>query len=274
MRYSEKWGDSVDAAVKLALADLDLTEEQVVITVLEEPSRGFFGLGSKLAKVRVEEKAAPKQEKPKKENKEIKEAKSELSKDNSEKKAQPKHKQKKEHKDHKENHTNHVVNKELDALNERPADLVLAADHPAQVFLSDISKEMGLDIKITTYVNEKIVYVDVEGPDSGTVIGKRGATLDALQYLTSLVVNKDDNNYKRVVINAEGYREKREKTLEKLANKLADKALKTGKAVRLEPMNPYERKVIHTTLQARPEVKTRSEGEEPYRKVVIEALKK
>ncbi len=275
MKYSEKWGDSVDSAVKLALADLGLTEEQVNVTILEQPSKGFFGLGSKLAKVRVEEKAPEKVEEPKKEAKEIKEVKAEAKPEVSEKKNQSKPKPKKEHKEKKhEKHENDHANEDLSVLNERPADLVEAPEHPAHVFLTDISKEMGLDINIKTYTNEKLVYIDVDGPDSGTVIGKRGATLDALQYLTSLVVNKDDGAYKRVVINAEGYREKREKTLEKLANRLADKALKTGKAVRLEPMNPYERKVIHTTLQARPEVKTRSEGEEPYRKVVIEPARK
>ncbi|MDO5441809.1 MAG: RNA-binding cell elongation regulator Jag/EloR, partial [Bacillota bacterium] len=141
-------------------------------------------------------------------------------------------------------------------------------------FLTDVIKEMGIDVSVKTFTNDKMVYIDVDGPDSGTVIGKRGSTLDALQYLTSLVVNKGESGYTRVVINAEGYREKREKTLEKLANRLADKAVRTGKSVRLEPMNPYERKVIHTVLQARPEVRTRSEGEEPYRKVVIEAVRK
>lgn len=252
MKYSEKWGDSIDAAVKLALADLGLTEDQVTVTVLEEPSKGFFGIGSKLAKVRVEEKveekvvASEKKEIPAK--KEVKkEAKKEVKEE---------------------------VNVERELLNERPANLVEAPNHVAQTFLTDVIKEMGIDVSVKTFTNDKMVYIDVDGPDSGTVIGKRGSTLDALQYLTSLVVNKGESGYTRVVINAEGYREKREKTLEKLANRLADKAVRTGKSVRLEPMNPYERKVIHTVLQARPEVRTRSEGEEPYRKVVIEAVRK
>lgn len=263
MKYSEKWGDSIDAAVKLALADLGLTEDQVTITVLEEPSKGFFGIGSKLAKVRVEEKAkAP-------EKKEIPAKKEEAPVQ----KKEPKKEVKKEiRKEEKVELAEAVVEREL--LNERPADLVEAPNHIAQTFLTDVIKEMGIDVSVKTFTNDKMVYIDVEGPDSGTVIGKRGATLDAIQYLTSLVVNKDESGYTRVVINAEGYREKREKTLEKLANRLADKAVKTGKSVRLEPMNPYERKVIHTVLQARPEVKTRSEGEEPYRKVVIEAVRK
>ena len=132
---------------------------------------------------------------------------------------------------------------------------------------------MGLKVNVKVSSNKDNVYVDIDGEDSGTIIGKRGSTLDALQYLTSLVVNKDQNNYIRVVIDAENYREKREKTLEKLAFRLADKALRSGRSVRLEPMNPYERKVIHTALQQRKGVTTRSEGEEPYRRVIIEPVK-
>ncbi len=265
MRYSEKWGDSIDAAVKLALADLGLTEEQVTITVLEEPSKGFFGLGSKLAKVRVEEKANEKPEKLEKKEKTAKNiAKVEQKKEIKEvKKEQPK----------REN-IQEFSEKDALRLAERPEGLVEAPNHPANSFLSDLIQKMQLDVSIKTYTGEKLVYIDVDGPDSGSIIGKRGSTLDAIQYLTSLVVNKDDADYTRVVINAEGYREKREQTLEKLANRLADKAIKTGKKVRLEPMNPYERKVIHTALQKREEVFTRSEGEEPYRKVVIEPKKK
>ena len=133
---------------------------------------------------------------------------------------------------------------------------------------------MGIEIEIKVFVNKDSVYVDIDGKDTGTVIGKRGATLDSIQYLTSLVVNKDTENYLRVVVDAEGYRAKREETLKKLALRLADKALKSGKSVRLEPMNPYERKVIHSTLQTVPNVTTKSEGQEPYRKVVIVPARK
>ena len=135
-------------------------------------------------------------------------------------------------------------------------------------------KEMGLDVEVKVATNADSVYVDLDGKDTGTVIGKRGQTLDAVQYLTSLVVNKGEDEYIRVIVDAEGYRAKREATLEKLAYRLAEKSVKTGRSVRLEPMNPYERKVIHTTLQTVPSVTTRSEGNEPYRRVVIEPAKK
>ena len=132
---------------------------------------------------------------------------------------------------------------------------------------------MGLQLNITAKAGDESLYLDINGKDSGTVIGKRGQTLDAIQYLTSLVVNKDEEKYTRVVVDAENYREKRERTLEQLANRLADKVVRTKKPVRLEPMNPYERKVIHATLQSNPNVTTKSEGEEPYRRVIIELSK-
>ena len=299
MRYSEKWGDSIDSAVDLALADLKLTREQVTVTVLEQPSKGFFGIGSRLAKVRVEEIEPPKPEKP---------AKPEV-KENTEKQERPAKQQEKQVK--KEDGLEIVIEKcgvdeeprkssrhrskkrgrkpekrvreaavedeylfeEVKVLGERPEDLVEQEEHVAKTFLQDVAKEMGLKVNVKVSSNKDNVYVDIDGEDSGTIIGKRGSTLDALQYLTSLVVNKDQNNYIRVVIDAENYREKREKTLEKLAFRLADKALRSGRSVRLEPMNPYERKVIHTALQQRKGVTTRSEGEEPYRRVIIEPVK-
>ena len=141
-------------------------------------------------------------------------------------------------------------------------------NHEALAFLKEITEKMGL-----AKAGEDIVYLEMDGKDSGTIIGKRGQTLDAIQYLTSLVVNKDSEKYIKVVIDAENYRAKRQKTLEQLANRLAAKVVKTKKYVRLEPMNPYERKIIHATLQKNPNIITRSEGEEPYRRVIIELKK-
>ena len=132
---------------------------------------------------------------------------------------------------------------------------------------------MGLSLAFDVKVGEDVVYIEMSGKDSGTVIGKRGQTLDAIQYLTSLVLNKEKEKYIKVVVDAENYRAKRQKTLEQLANRLAAKVIKTKRYVRLEPMNPYERKIIHATLQNNPEINTRSEGEEPYRRVVIELKK-
>ena len=113
------------------------------------------------------------------------------------------------------------------------------------------------------------IEFNLSGEDVGFVIGRRGETLDSLQYLTSLVANHSDNSYFKVTIDTGNYREKREKTLEILGRKLAFKAVKTGRKTNLEPMNPYERRIIHSALQKDKYVETHSEGEEPYRKVVI-----
>lgn len=257
MDVSEKWGTDVETAVNLALAELKLTIDEVDVTVLEEPSRGFFGIGSKLALVRVEkkkpvEKVKEVTEKVKVKPEPVKTQKKEKT-ERPEKKPEPK----------KPAAPAAVVIKET-------ADMSSVEDHAALAFLKEVTEQMGLDIDISAKANEDNVFVNIQGKDSGTIIGKRGQTLDAIQYLTSLVVNKNQENYIRVVVDAENYRSKREKTLEKLANRLADKVVKTKRSVRLEPMNPYERKVIHATLQNNPRVTTRSEGQDPYRRVIIE----
>ena len=143
----------------------------------------------------------------------------------------------------------------------------------AETFLKEVFLSMGLIVKIKAELKDKHLFVELTGDDMGILIGKRGQTLDAIQYLTSLVINKDSDKYVKVVVDAENYRAKRQKTLEQLANRLAAKVIKTKKYVRLEPMNPYERKVIHATLQQNPNITTRSEGEEPYRRVIIELKK-
>lgn len=136
-------------------------------------------------------------------------------------------------------------------------------------FLSDVLKGMNIDAKLDITKSEKELKIDIDGENMGIVIGRRGQTLDALQYLVSLVLNKGSEDYTRVILDTENYREKREKSLINLANKLAYKAKKYRKNITLEPMNPYERRVIHASLQDNQHVSTKSEGEEPYRKVVI-----
>ena len=145
-----------------------------------------------------------------------------------------------------------------------------AKDHPLEKFLRDIADQMGIDLDFSVKAGDELVFVEITGKDTGTIIGKRGATLDAVQCLASYVVNKDSDKYIRVILDAENYRAKREKTLVNLANRLAGKVERTGRPTTLEPMNPYERKVIHCTLQNHPSVKTRSEGKDPYRKIIIE----
>ena len=250
--FSEKWGTDVDTAVQLALADLKLTIDEVDVTVLEEPSRGFFGIGSKLALVRVEKKKKPEEK--------VQPQKADAPKKENIKKQVEKEPVVKEIKEEKRPKEEKVSEENLKACE----------SHPALDFLKEVTSEMGLELEISAKEGEEVLYVDIQGKDSGTIIGKRGQTLDAIQYLTSLVVNKDKEKYTRVVVDAENYRSKREKTLEALAQRLATKVVKTRKSVKLEPMNPYERKVIHATLQNHPKVVTRSEGQDPYRRVIIE----
>ena len=261
MDYTEKWGKDIDEAVELALIDLKVSREDVEVTVLEEPTKGFLGIGAKLAKVKVEKKKPAEPEKPEKPAK-PKESKAK------EKKQEKKPNTKKAQEKKPEEKRRNIVLDDVD-IN----DLKEVEEHDALTFLKDITEKMGLDLSFKARVGEDLVYVEMNGKDSRTVIGKRGQTLDAIQYLASLVVNKDREKYTKVVVDAENYRAKRERTLEQLANRLGAKVVKTRKHVRLEPMNPYERKVIHATLQKNPNTTTRSEGEEPYRRVVIELKK-
>lgn len=145
----------------------------------------------------------------------------------------------------------------------------------AKTFLDKVFKAMNIDARaeVTYEKEEDNVTINVVGDDMGVLIGKRGQTLDSLQYLTSLVINKNSEGYLKVKLDTENYRERRKETLENLAKNIAMKVKKTHKTVSLEPMNPYERRIIHSALQNDKYVETHSEGEEPYRKVVI-TLKK
>lgn len=249
MDFSEKWGTDVEEAVKLALNDLKVSRDEVEVIVLEEPSKGFLGIiGAKLAKVRVEKK------------KTIVEPKI-IEKKRPEKKKNQKTESKTDRRENKQKSI---------SIREASENLKPVENHVAIDFLKSMTEKMGLNLDIKAKEGKEALYLNIHGKDSGTVIGKRGQTLDAIQYLTSLVVNKEQEKYRRVVVDAENYRSKREKTLQQLANRLADKVIKTRKSVRLEPMNPYERKVIHATLQSNSKVTTKSEGEEPYRRVIIE----
>ncbi len=142
----------------------------------------------------------------------------------------------------------------------------------AKTFLKEMFIAMGLIVNIETKLKDKQLQIKISGDDMGIIIGKRGQTLDSLQYLVNLVVNKGTAPYISVTLDTENYRERRKETLESLAHNLARKVRHTGKNVVLEPMNPYERRIIHSALQSDRYVTTYSEGEEPYRNVVI-ALK-
>lgn len=201
----EKTAKTVEEAVNLALEELEVTEDQVEIEVLEEGNKSLLGLRkAKEAKVRVT--------------------------------------------------------------------LYDYATEIARDFLEELFDKMGLDAMIDITEEEEIMKINVRSNSSGVIIGRRGETLDALQFLTGLVVNRNNTTYKKIILDTEDYRKKREVTLQKLANRLAYKVERSGRSMSLEPMNPYERRIIHSTLQSNKNVETYSVGEDPNRKVVIKSV--
>ena len=300
----ERYGTDVDEAVRLALDELGVKEDQVMVTVLEEPSKGFLGMGSKLAKVRVEKiedshledddlsqaDVLAAAEKPQsKATHDFRKKNHPQTSQGGNQSGETKQKSRQGGGSDKSGRNNqdgrNRGKRDFAKNNEKEIEIDLSAiervsdpienlmpdpENESVKFLTDVIAKMGLDVSIEGFKNEECSYIEVKGQDSRVVIGKRGQTLDALQYLANLVSNKNSEEYKRVIIDVEGYRSRREKTLEQLAVKLAKKVLSTGRNARLEPMNPYERKVIHATLQQVDGISTKSEGEEPFRRVIIE----
>jgi spoIIIJ-associated protein len=230
MMVIEKSAKTIEEAVQLALKELKADKENVEIEVLEKPAKGIFGIGSKLAKVKVSLK---------------------------EEKAPDKARDKKVEKRSGSNEA-----KTTDFTHEK---------EKAKKFLRDVLESMDITAEIRVRDTNEGFYINLAGPKMGVIIGRRGQTLDSLQYLVSLVVNKNKEreSFVKVILDTEDYRKKREETLQRLAKRLAERVQKTGKNVELEPMNPYERRIIHSTLQEFEDITTFSEGEEPYRKVVI-----
>ncbi len=197
----EKTAKTVQDAIDIALEELDASIDDVEIDIIDEGTKGIFGIGGKYAKVQVRLKNSQSEE--------------------------------------------------------------------GLFFLQCIFDRMDVDVEIEMEEDDESILMRVTGKDSGIIIGKRGETLDALQYLTNLVVNRRSDEYKRVTVDIENYRQKREATLVRLADRLADRVIRYRRSVTLEPMNPYERRIIHATLQDNDYVETYSVGEDPNRKVVI-----
>ncbi len=233
---TEKTAKNADDAIAAALKELGVSRDEVMIEILDEGSKGFLGLGARDASVRVtviETENAEKTEKP---VKEVKRTAAEA----------PKAKSKPQ----------------------KVSDVT--PEQAASKFLGDIFSAMNMDVAIEAKeTDDNSVSLDLSGENMGIVIGKRGDTLDSLQYLTSLVVNQNSEDYIKVSLDTENYREKREEALLALSKRLSEKVARTGRKFTLEPMNPYERRIIHSSLQDNEDVTTFSIGLEPYRKVVI-----
>ena len=251
--------------------------------VIEKGSAGFLGIGMKQAVIKARRKVV---EEPEAEI--VEEAKPEPAVI---KKEEPKPVKKEFTK--KETIKKETVKKELakktfikeEAVKEAAPSVKKEADlakvesqtiEACEKFIYDVLKAMDMtDVKVTSVVDEEgALSIDMEGSNMGILIGKRGQTLDSLQYLTNRVANKMQEGYVRVKLDTEDYRRRRKETLENLAKNIASKVKRTRRTVSLEPMNPYERRIIHSALQGDPAVSTHSEGEEPYRRVVVTLVRK
>lgn len=299
MAFVEKTGKNVDEAIAEALKELNITADQADIEVLDEGRKGIFGFGRKDAKVRVTVKevtvakeSAP-AEKTVSEDAEaavqaVKEA-ANIAVDTAVKKAEAVKADasaavedlSQKAAEAKDNAVDSAISTLESLKSERPArearkyvvndEAIIAAKE----FLQRVFTAMKIEVAMEKFINKNdgSVTFKLHGQDMGILIGKHGQTLDSLQYLTNLVANKTSNERVRVIIDVEDYRDRRIETLTRLANRLADKVKRTGERVALEPMNPHERKIIHMALQGDRRVTTLSEGDDPYRHVVIELKK-
>jgi spoIIIJ-associated protein len=244
MKSVEKVGKTIDEAITEALIELGASTEEVIIEVISKGSKGLLGFGAKEARVKVQLKEEVK------DDFEVSLPKMDVL----EKKVLPKKELKKDSEDA-------VV-----ATKEELTEVISLAES----FLYKLLKEMSIECTIKSkVVNNNRIAISVEGSNMGIIIGKRGETLDAIQYIVNIIANKNREDYIKVMLDTENYRARREETLRKLAYKLSKKAHQTRKPIILEPMNPYDRRIIHSALQDSKIVKTHSEGKEPFRRVVI-----
>lgn len=243
---------TVDDAITEALIQLGVTSDRLEYEVIEKGSSGFLGIGMKQAVIEARRKPEPVAE-VKEETIPVEEVKPSVVKEQVSEPVQEK--------------------QEEEPARKKATELAEVSDEAikaVEAFLNDTLKAMDMDVEIVSEVDsEGALSVEMKGSNMGILIGKRGQTLDALQYLANRVANKHQDGYVRVKLDTENYRARREETLRHLAKNIAFKVKRTRRAVSLEPMNPYERRIIHAALQSDPHVTTHSEGEEPYRKVVV-----
>ena len=282
---------TVNDAITEASIQLGIASTGIEYEVIEEGSAGFLGIGRKQAVVRAWKKVEEIKIEDIKEEIKIKDIrlddvkverapkapkkeKTERPKTDKSKSEKP-HKAKEHKKEVKETKAVEAPVKEFKtpeviAKEEKLVEVTEETKAACETFLKDVLNTMGMEVKLTSKIDEDgALSIEMEGDNMGILIGKRGQTLDSLQYLTNRVANKMQDGYVRVKLDTENYRQRRKDTLENLAKNIAHKVKRTKKAVSLEPMNPYERRIIHSALQGDRYVSTHSEGEEPYRRVVV-----
>ena len=281
---------TVDDAITEALIQLGVTSDRLEYEVIEKGSAGFLGIGMKQAVIEARRKKEEPEDQVDLEISNIKlELESEIKKEFKKEKKEKKKDNKKENKKEKDINKEEKKTKEFTEKEETPvkeevsekeetpvkreAELAEVTDetkNAVESFLKDTLNAMGMTVEISSKIDEDgALSIDMSGDNMGILIGKRGQTLDSLQYLANRVANKHQTGYVRVKLDTENYRARREETLKHLAKNIAHKVKRTRRPVALEPMNPYERRIIHSALQSDPYVTTHSEGEEPYRKVVV-----
>ena len=285
---------TLDDAITEASIQLGVTSDRMEYNVIEKGSAGFLGIGMKQAVIEAWRKEDPeeenqeifrtfseeeilkglKEERPVREKKE-KKYKTGKREEKKEERKQPKPEEEKKAAEVKEMPKAEEKKPDPETVSEKEEKNKLAEVEPqtikaVEAFVADTLKAMNMDVEISSGIDEDgALCVNMKGDHMGILIGKRGQTLDSFQYLANRVANKHQEGYVRVKLDTENYRAKREETLKHLAKNIAHKVKRTRRPVSLEPMNPYERRIIHSALQSDPYVTTHSEGEEPYRKVVV-----
>ena len=256
---------TLDDAITEALIQLGVTSDRLEYNVIEKGSAGFLGIGMKQAVIEAWKKEDKEEEDNVKED-DVKEHQAE--------EAAKKEEAVREEKTEKEEASANAKEEKSEPVSVKEKELLAKVEDETiryvEQFVKDTLKAMDMDVEITSSIDKDgALYVDMKGENMGILIGKRGQTLDSLQYLANRVANKHQSGYVRVKLDTENYRARREETLKHLAKNIAHKVKRNRRPVILEPMNPYERRIIHSTLQSDPYVTTHSEGEEPYRKVVV-----
>ena len=270
MEFIEVSAKTVDDAITKACIELQAASDKLEIQVISEGSSGFFGIGSKPAVIRAAVKAASEKEPEAPQKPEKKEAAPAPVKEAPKKEAVKKETERKSAPRQAETARRSEPREEREVV-QRTDEEIAQIKATALEFLSGVFKAMELPVEIQMEYNAEngSLEVDFAGEDMGILIGKRGQTLDSLQHLVSLVINKHSEEYIRVKLDTENYRERRKETLEQLAKNIAYKVKRTRRPASLEPMNPYERRIIHSALQDDKFVYTKSEGEDPFRHVVV-----